>query len=171
LQSGLLCENKSPLGANCPGGSVPIRRTVTFGGKSGTFYDVTLRVRGVVEPKSYQNGTSSGERIYVGGRPTSSVHNVYGFAVSSPPQIYYVNADDGAGEPSRVVKLDAMTTVAIEGGATVELFVADSDCAMVRNCLDPTSSVCTPLVVAGVPPAPAPYDGQFVQVNVVSVAP
>jgi hypothetical protein len=82
-----------------------------------------------------------------------------------------MNSDQGQGEPSRAVVVDATTIVNIQGGATVELFVADSDCAMIRNCVDPSGNTCTPHVVPGIAPAPAPFDGQFLQMNVVSVAP
>jgi hypothetical protein len=171
MQSGLLCSDLPAQGTACMSGYDPIGKTVTFGGTPGSFYQVSLRFRGVVEPKNYVNGTSRGNHFYVGGRPASSVYNAYGFSVSSPMQTYYLNAADGQGEVTRPFVLDSTATVMIEGGATIKLFASDSDCAMLRNCEGTPSFNCTPMVVPGVPPAPVPFDGQFVQLNVTRVTP
>jgi hypothetical protein len=61
-------------------------------------------------------------------------------------------------------------SIVVEGGASITLQVVDPDCAMVKNCQSFASATCVPFVVADVPPAPNSFDGQFVQLDVVSVA-
>ncbi len=142
--------------------------TVTFGGDYGTRYAVTLRLRGVVELKAYGEGTSVGSHVQIGGTSAPGVVNAYGISVSSPSQTYYFNADHaGAGEV--VVELDDTVTIPIDAGANIELFATDNDCIELRNCVDAAAAVCVPHVIAGVPPTPNAFDGQFVQVDVVSV--
>ncbi len=66
---------------------------------------------------------------------------------------------------------DHQKAIAVPGGASVTLTVRDPDCAMVKNCQAADANASTPYVVPGVPPAPAAYNGQFVQIDVVSVKP
>jgi hypothetical protein len=163
-----LCASQ-PAATDCPAVGRIVTRTVTFGGRPGVAYDVTARVRGVVEPKAYSGGRGPGDHFYVGGQPTPTRFNVYRLAVSSPNQVYYLNFDEGAGETYTVMPLDHTKVLRINGGATLTLDVVDIDCAMVRNCQSPAATTCTPYVVPGIPPAPSGYNGQFVQIDVTAV--
>ena len=158
-----------PLGTDCPATGLFLNKMVTFGGRAGAPYDVTIRVRGVVEPKAYTGGRGGADPFYVGGQPTSTGYNVLRLTVSSPPQVLYLNSDQGEGESHRVFAVDYMKTIRINGGAGLTLEVSDSDCAVVRNCQSFATSACTPLVVAGVPPAPMGFNGQFLQFDVVAI--
>ncbi len=137
--------------------------SATMGGAPGTYYDVTLRFRGVVEISRYDGGSASGYWQIGGSPPDGSNINVYGLLVSTPAQTYFVNQ----GISMRVVvPIDYTETVPIEAGATVTLQADSRDAFQLRN-VDASGN---PIVVPGVRPAPMPFDGQFVQMDVVSVA-
>src|SRR3954471_11721432 len=63
----------------------------TFGGKPGVMYQVTLRVRGVVEPKNFTGGEVQFEHFQSGGEPVKNDYNFYSLAVSNPAATYTVN--------------------------------------------------------------------------------
>jgi hypothetical protein len=169
------CTNYPAGKTSCPaGGNYNLDRTVTFGGARGTFYDVAVRIRGVVEPKPYRGGMSDGMHFYVGGQPVTTgedgVYNTYSITVSSPAQSYYLNYDEGKGVGHYVFTIDHMKTIRIEGGATVKFLGLDTNCSTIRNCVK-TGPNCTPYIVPDVPPAPKAFDGQYIQLDVVSVTP
>jgi hypothetical protein len=167
-----LCLNL-PAGATAcptdPAGFHPVDRSVRFGGQPGAVYDVTLHFRGLVEPKTYTDGAALGEQFYSGGSPVPSNFNVYSLTISDPERTYYLNSAEGQSESRRVLRIDYQQTLRIAAGATVTLRAYDSNCSFVRNCADVLAPTCEPLIVPGVPPAPAAYNGQFVQMNVLSV--
>lgn len=149
-----------------------VMQELTIGGEAGAVYNVTLRIRGVVESKIYEGGKDLGDHFYQGGEPTKTNYNAFGLQVSQPPQNYFFNAATSTGETYQVFKLDHTKVIQAAGGATVMLAVSDPDCAMVRNCQTFSSMndvECKPYVVDGIPPAPASFSGQFVQLDVVKV--
>jgi hypothetical protein len=131
----------------------------TFGGEKGKRYKVTLRFRGVVEPMMYKNGKKDGDYFYVGGEPNNATYNVYKLSVSSPKSHYFLNRQDKVGH--RVFTIDYTKTIEIDGGATVSFLGDGPNGRLISNF--------PKLVVPDVPPAPKPFNGQFVQVNVVDV--
>lgn len=56
-----------------------------------------------------------------------------------------------------------MADITVQAGATVTFKYTDDNTEQSRNFMD--------TVIPGVPPAPNPLDGQFLQVDVVSVVP
>ena len=132
----------------------------TFGGEKGKRYKVTLRVRGVVEPMMYKDGQQVGERFYIGGTPNNATYNIYQLSVSSPAQHFFFNRDDKVGH--RIFTIDYTATIEVEGGATLTLHGDGQNGHMITNFLK--------LVVPDVAPAPKPFNGQFIQLNVVDVA-
>jgi hypothetical protein len=164
---GQICSTFPPGTATCPAaGSALVDRLVTAGGAEGALYDVTLRFRGLVEPKRYLAGSSAGDHTYVGGMPAPTGFNVYALTISSPAQVFYLNADEV--ESRRILPLDHTKTIRIAGRATVRLQSSDPNCGQVRNCRDVTQPVCTPYLVPGLPPDTG-YNGQFIQLDVVTV--
>jgi hypothetical protein len=161
-----LCSSLPPGLTACPSTQELLTRTITFGGRSGARYSVTLRLRGVVELKMYVGGASTGSHFQAGGSPSADSVNVYGMSVSSPSQTYYINANHSGVDA--LVLLDDTVTIPIDAGAKIEIFATDSDCLQLRNCVDPAAEVCVPYLVAGVPPAPVAFDGQFAQIDVVA---
>jgi hypothetical protein len=133
--------------------------TKKFGGQPGKRYKVTLRFRGVVEPMMYKNGQQVGEYFYIGGEKNNSTYNVYQISVSSPKSHFFLNRQDKVGHS--IFTIDYTQTVEIDGGAEVVFFGDGQNGKLITNFKK--------LVVPGIAPAPAPYNGQFVQVDVVDV--
>ena len=165
--SGLLWE--LPCGyVNYPGVScvtVPsVTVTSTMGGEIGSVYDVALRFRGVVEQKTYSQTCGAG-LWGAGGSYDDDGYNVYQLTISSPPQSYVLNV--GTTGIWRSWPLDVTQTLRIAGGATVTLYGNSEDNYEIAN----TDALYTgnPISIDGVIP-PQPYNGQFIQMDVLSVA-
>lgn len=98
-------------------------------------------------------------------RPSGDTWNIYSLVVSSPAQTFYLNA--GASGTDQTQLIDYRATVTMAAGALVTLSANSVESVETFN----RDSSGTPVVVAGVPPAPLAYDGQFVQVDVEAVVP
>ena len=134
--------------------------TRTFAGKAGTLYDVTLRVRGVVEPKNFTGGEVRHGHFQIGGTPVKNDYNFYRLAVSEPAATYTFNrSEEKVGHYT--FPIDYTVTIPIRGGATVTVGAYDSNDVSIANHQHH--------VIAGVPPAPAAFDGQFFQLDVAAV--
>jgi regulation of enolase protein 1 (concanavalin A-like superfamily) len=131
-----------------------------FGGEAGKRYRVALRFRGVVEPMMYRGGTKDGDYFYIGGEPNNGTYNIYKIEISSPESHYFLNRQDKVGH--QIFTIDYQKTIEIDGGATVTLSGDGQNGRLITNFKK--------LVVPGVPPAPKPFNGQFVQIDVVDVA-
>jgi hypothetical protein len=188
--SNLVCQNKASAAAVCPNtaaanyidrGFKNRDETITIAGTPGTVYDVTIRVRGVVEPKHYQGGVKDTvhDGFYSGGTPVNSgAYNVYMLGVSDPPTpgVYYLNAVN-FNEGHFDYPMDYTVTIPIAAGARVRFLAADANCSAIKNC-DPSSrdtaggpqSDCHQNVVPGLtaPGIVQPVRGQFVVINLVS---
>jgi len=133
----------------------------TFTGKPGTLYQVTLHVRGVVEPKNFTGGEVQQEHFQSGGTPVKNDYNFYSLHVSDPEATYTFNRnEEKVGHYTFVI--DYPVTIPIRGGAVVTMGAYDSNDVAIANHQH--------LVVPGVPPAPQPFDGQFFQLEVESAA-
>ncbi|MBA4188337.1 MAG: hypothetical protein C0467_10060 [Planctomycetaceae bacterium] len=130
-----------------------------FEGEKGKRYEVTLRFRGVVEPMMYKDGKKDGEHFYIGGEPNNGTYNIYKLAISSPPSHYFLNRQDKVGHD--IFTIDYTKTIEIDGGAKITFHGDGQNGQLISNF--------NKLVVKDLPPAPKPYNGQFVQVDVVSV--
>src|SRR6185436_115190 len=130
-----------------------------FGGEPGKRYQFTLRVRGVVEPMMYKNGKMDGEYFYIGGEPDNATYNIYQLTVSSPASHFFFNRQDAVGH--KIFTIDYTATIEIEGGAALTFHGDGQNGRMITNF--------SKLVVPDVPPAPKPYNGQFIQLNVTDV--
>jgi hypothetical protein len=137
--------------------------TATLNGTSGTTYDVTLRFRGVVEQKTYTGGCGDGSTWLTGGGDDGDTFNVYELDVSSPAQRFFLNK--GASSINHCFLIDFQRTVRIDAGATVTLTAKSIDDQEIINV---GSDGVTPLTVPGVS-VQQPYNGQFIQMDVLSV--
>jgi len=165
------CKNPFPdnpkPGADCDSGLVKgdpkktdnFTHTRTFEGEKGKRYKVTLRFRGVVEPMMYKDGKMDGDYFYIGGVPNNGTYNIYKISISSPASHYYLNRQDKVGH--RIFTIDYTKTIEIDGGATVTFLGDGQNGRLISNF--------SKLVVPDIAPAPLPYNGQFVQVDVVDV--
>ncbi len=133
--------------------------TKTFGGEKGKRYKVTLRFRGVVEPMMYTGGQQVGEYFYIGGEKNNGTYNIYQISISSPKSHYFLNRQDKVGH--KIFTIDYTQTIEIDGGATVTFHGDGQNGRMITNFKK--------LVVPGVAPAPQPYNGQFIQIDVGNV--
>lgn len=127
--------------------------------------NVTLRFRGVIETRGYVGGTVDGY-FNTGGDAsnTSDSFNVYALTVSSPAQVYYVNM--GVSNIYNTFAIDYTETLPIDGGATATLTAGAVNGAEIEN----KDVNGTPIVVPDIVPAPAAFNGQFVQMDVISVS-
>jgi len=130
-----------------------------FGGEPGKRYEVTLRFRGVVEPMMYKGGKKDGDYFYIGGKPNNNTYNIYKIGISSPSSHFFLNRQDRVGH--KIFTIDYKKTIEIEGGATVTLSGDGQNGRLITNFKK--------LVVPGIAPAPKPFHGQFVQIDVVDV--
>ena len=123
---------------------------------------MTLRVRGEVELNSYAGGAND-DFWCVGGKPTDKKANVFELSVDNPAQTYFLNAGNVA---KRTHAIDYTKTVRLTGGANVTLTGDSQDSKLLSN----HDMKGNPVLVPDLPPAPNPFDGQFVQIDVVGVA-
>jgi hypothetical protein len=145
-------------------------------GPTGHLFDVTLRFRGVVEARSYgppladagiapaAGGTSS-QLFQVGGGSGVGSANIYELTIDDPPQTFYLNS--ATPQYSGVRGLDYTVTIPMMAAANLQLIADPVDGIEYENA-QPDGG---PVVPAGVPPAPAAFNGQFVQVDVIAVTP
>jgi hypothetical protein len=89
----------------------------------------------------------------------------YSLSIGSPAQTYYLN--NGTDYTGHCIPIDYQQTVQMDAGAAVTLYASTVDGLEIRN-LDEAGD---PIVVAGISPSPSAYDGQFIQVDVVSIVP
>jgi hypothetical protein len=133
----------------------------TFGGRPGVLYSVTLHVRGVVEPKNFTGGTVQFDHFQTGGEAVRNDYNFYSLRVSEPRAVYTFNRNE-AKVGHYTFPVDYTVTIPIRGGATVTMGAYDSNDVAIANHQGH--------VIAGVPPYPTAFDGQFFDLEVVGVA-
>jgi len=156
-------------------------------------YSMTIRLRGIVELARYSGGTNDGAFWQVGGTGLTAVtlpsavpaigaanggpnatRNVYKLIIGTPPQTFYVNRmNDINGDPAstgydpyHTYVIDYQpAAISIQGGSFIQMTADPSD-GFERQNQDATGQ---PNLIAGIPPYPAAYDGQFCQLDVLSV--
>jgi hypothetical protein len=139
------------------------QKAATLRGNVGTTYLLKLHVRGIVEMAAY-SGATAGSPFPTGGTNTSGAYNTYTLVVNDPPQTYDLNA----GTPQTYTEpVDVTTMVAANALTTVTLTANAQDSRTIKNAGANMQPVPTP---TGIVLAENPYSGQFMQVDVVSVA-
>jgi hypothetical protein len=152
---------------NCDVAAMVDRQTFqeTIGGDSDVIYDVRLRVRGLTEPNTYQGGTLEPPRFYSGGETTQPGYTAYSLTVADPSEVYFFNYNDSVGH--FVVELDYEVVIPMRGGTMVTFDVNGQNSVPDGHGVSNRDAV----VIEGVPPAPEPFNGQFVQFDVIEVTP
>jgi len=165
----------------------------TIGGTTGTIYDVTVRIRGVVEVNWYKGGTrdqgttsilKSLDLFQQGGTPQvngdpSYDYNTYELdvtpAVPGATNTYFLNSVTQNENPHAnasptthlTFPIDYTKTIKVPGGGTVKLSVTDSNCTEVQNCGPTSGNTCaaprTVSVSGAMPPAPSSFVQPFQQ--------
>ncbi len=170
-------------------------RTLTLGGTPGTPYTITLHVQGEVEAKMYtgavdQNGMSlspAADGFATGGTPTTAdAYGVYMLRVTNPDATqtsYFLNSLIPPGVSNHTTYgIDYFASIQAQGGATVRLVAADSNCSQIKNCgpAQNDGTVCAaPIVLTTVEPVArasnptfnfdAPFNGQWISMVVTGV--
>jgi hypothetical protein len=139
-------------------------KTATLGGDPNQLYEVTLRFRGVVEYHSYTGGKKDG-LWYIGGRSNQGSFNVYKLETTKPAQVFFLNADKAG--IYRCWAIDYTRKIRVRGGSQVILSADAQDGSLISNRDDKGK----PIVIPGIQPAPNSYNGQFIQMDVISVVP
>jgi hypothetical protein len=134
-----------------------------MGGEPGKLYQVKLRVRGVVEPMRYAEGTRTGDWFYEGGEPNDKQYNVYKLQVADPPRHYFFNAGDPPPLDHDVYPVDYQVTITVKGGSKLVLSVDGQNASMIENAFYKK--------LEGVEPYPRAFPGQFLQIDAVEVSP
>lgn len=147
-----------------------VNLTQRLSGVPGALYDVRVRVRGVVETRAYTGGTTIAPFVMKGGTSraspeSSDAWNIYRLDVSSPAEHWFLNV--GESDEYFCHLVDATFTIRAQSKATVVLFAStvDGRRSLIRN----RGADGGVLVAPEVPPAPASFDGQFLQLDVLSV--
>ena len=134
-------------------------------GDPEAFYEVTLRLRAVVEPKDYDGGDTS-DHWNEGGTPVADGRNVAYIEVDDPPRLIYVNA--GSPMDRYCLAIDQGLNVRMRGGSRLTIGTIDPDnCAIVNA--DERSGA--PISLPDVEAPAQPHDGQFMLVDVMAIAP
>jgi hypothetical protein len=181
-------------------------KMITLGGNPGQSYSITLHVQGEVEAKRYnsttldQSGANHGWSV--GGTPvTTDAYNVYMIRVTNPGATthtdYFLNMLVPPGASNHTTYAIDYTTGIIpatstapamdlrlkaQGGATLRLVAADSNCSMIKNC-GPTqndgNTCAAPIVLSNIEPSAiaanptfnftTQYNGQWIVVTVKDV--
>lgn len=143
----------------------PVVQTVTLDDTSAEHFSVTIRVRGALGVETYTGGTPDGSTaFYIGGSPADALYDTYQIAVTSPPGTFWLNHDVTV-PTMNAVAFDYIATFPVDGGATVT-FTGDCRDGMEFQNFD---GAMQPITFPGVTTVPDPYDGQFAQIDVLSV--
>jgi len=144
-----------------------VEQATTFGGEAGTVYDVTLRVRGVVEPTTISGGESPlAEHPYfkVGGSVAAVDYSHWHIEVSDPPQTYWLNHYPSTSHTIYAEDFEAV--IAVEAGAEVVVRVIDGNDRQIDNAeMGPPDRR---KLIEGV--TPEVLDGQMLRLDVIGVA-
>jgi hypothetical protein len=175
-RTGYDCTN-----VGCTNGTKTTTQVWPIGGQTGTIYNVTFNVRGVVEAYAYVGGTrasgtdsiSKGTSLFCTGGTQETAgngndYNTYQLdvapgATGAAKDTYYLNSVISSENPHTSTVTQHLTfpinysaTIKVPGGSTVTFTSYDSNCALVQNCGPTQGSMCqAPRTVslAGVDPA------------------
>lgn len=141
------------------------KQSFKFGGKSGTVYDVTLRIRGIFEPTTITGGdTPDPQHPYfkVGGTVSTADWSRWEIEVSEPKQTYWLNHYPSVGHT--IYKEDFEAAIAVAAGATVVIRVTDGNDRQIDNSKPgPDRQQIIPGVVDN------PLSGQMLRLDVIRV--
>lgn len=156
------CDN-----VGCSNNQVTHTQMFQLGGDSGKVYNVTFRVRGIVEAYNYVGGERDAGNDSVktnpdlflrGGAPQQSGANGYDYdvyeldvapAVSGSPSTFFLNSVINSENPHTSsttqhmsFKLDYTKTIKVQGGGTITVKQFDSNCKSIMNCGPTAGNTC-----------------------------
>jgi len=167
LSNGAVCDH-----VELTNGGFKSAKDVAIGGTAGTTYDVTLRIRGIVEPTQidggmrldtttfkYQNMTWRKVPFTIGGTVNRGDYSQWRITVASPKQEYFLNDYQTVGH--YIFALDYQVTIQVAANSKITLSGTDTNEREIVNYEKYT--------IDGIPGS-MNY-GQFIQCNLVSVKP
>lgn len=167
--NGLIWAMPCPPNGHCVD---PADQVTTVVGPIGTTWRVTIRIRGIVELRTYSPGTiiagTDGRCILDGVYNAGSPENIYRLIISAPAQDYQLNRNHVTPIESNDHKsVDYTFAFNVNAGATVTIKAQSVDGLEYPN-LSPTRVVVVgptdpPILVA------QPFSGQFLQMDCISV--
>jgi hypothetical protein len=134
---------------NCSDGqSTELLRAFPIAGEAGKTYDVTVRIRGIVELKNYNNDTraagnasnaDSDPNFWAeGGTIPQSTYNTYELnispAVAGAANHYLINSRDGSNEDHESWPINLEATFPVQAGGSINFRVFDFNCRQIMNC-------------------------------------
>jgi hypothetical protein len=130
----------------------------------GQVHTCNLRVRGVVEQNTYQGGKEIKDFLNEGGTPSTTGYNIYELNVDDPPQTYYLNA--GTSGINSLFVIDYPMHIDVKDGSKVTLHADSGDSREVAN----SNHISVPdKIPEHLIAVKQPYDGQFIQVDTISI--
>jgi hypothetical protein len=167
------------------GVGVETARAFSLGGTPSTLYDLTFRVRGIVEGYQYKGGTrdqgkdapaTNPDFFHRGGQRLDTdtggaTYNSYQLDVSSAfpgeTATYFLNSIPVSpvdpGVKGMTFPIDYTKTIRVRGGGRIVFRVADIDCRMIMNCGPAADRTCpSPRTVSLADASPAP-PASFIQ--------
>jgi len=109
-------------------------KSFTFGGKAGTVYDVTLRVRGLFEPTTIEGGEapdSTHPYFMIGGQAKRPDYSQWHIDVSMPKQTYTLNHYPATSHT--IYKEDFEIIIPVAAGAKVLVQTIDANDREIDN--------------------------------------
>ena len=141
------------------------QQSFTFGGKAGTVYDVTLRIRGIFEPTTITAGKApDSEHPYfkIDGAVSTPDWSQWAIEISEPKHMYWLNHYPSVRHT--IYKEDFEETITVAAGATVVIRVADGNDRQIDNAkIGPDRQQ----IIAGV--VDRPLAGQMLRIDVLRV--
>jgi hypothetical protein len=162
---------QSAVSHNCQ--ALPFSGTsVDLPGRATERWSVTVRIRGVMETDTYAGGnapSAPGAGFYEGALgvalPTEPNENFYGFQVSSPAKVYYLNYDTIIA--ATALQYDYQATLTVDGNATLT-FVGGGTDAYLQDNYNPATGLPYPANGVPLPTDPLPFYGQYAHMQIVS---
>ena len=146
-------------------------KSFIFGGKPGTVYDVTLRVRALVEPTTIEGGEvpdAAHPYFKVGGQDIKPDYSRWHIDVSAPKESYTLNHYPATSHT--IYKEDFQATIPVAAGATVLVQTIDSNDREIDNGAAKNGTGGKPDRQQAIPGVTdAPPAGQVLRLDVVKV--
>jgi hypothetical protein len=151
-------------------------KQITLTGDS-TIYNVKIRFRGVTEPTiigGASNPDPSHTQFAKGGSPSDRTYQTWYLGVSNPAATYYLNAFKSTGHV--VYLVDYTETIPMAANAVLKLDIQDDNNHLILNgdttgINDPSMPNATKKTVAFTDIPGSMANGQFIQLELISVTP
>ena len=143
-----------------------VEQEITFGGMTGTTYDVTVRVRGLFEPTTINGGEMplpDHHYFKVGGSVAAVDYSQWHIRVESPQKTYWLNHYPSTSHT--IYKEDFEATITVAAGSKVKVGATDGNEREIDNAEEGLAD--RRQLIEGV--TDEVLDGQMLRLDVISV--